>query len=1584
MPVLLTRFFARMHGKKSALSAPLYFLIALALLALPAATHAATINGTVRKMTDSTGIAGIKVVWINGTTRTDSTVTDSTGFYTLLNVTTGTRTVEASGVGYSTLSNSVNAFNNATTYTSNFYLGAPGSISGTVRKSTDSTVLANASVYLRRTNTTSAILDSAKTDSLGNYAFTNKAPGTPNYFVTVSLTGYVTTSNSNIVLASGAAVVSNVYIAPVLPGSISGTVRKSADSTAVAGAKIYLRRTSTTNPIQDSTVSDGAGAYSFANLTAGTPNYFVTFSAAGLITASNSNIVVNNGANTVSNIYLQALGKIATRVRKLTDSTNIANALVLLRRGTSDTSAILDSGRTDSLGALTFSNLTASGGNNYRVYVTSAGYVSTSLTGLVVTNGTITAANFYLGTPGSISGKVRKSTDSSVVVNASVYLRRTSTTNPVQDSVKTDSLGNFAFANLTPGTPNYFVTASATNFVTGSNSNIVVGSGAAVVSNVYLVPILPGSISGTVRKSADSTTVAGAKIYLRRTSTTNPIQDSTVSDGSGAYAFANLTAGTPNYFLTFSATGLVSASNSNVVVNNGANTVSNIYLVSLGKIAARVRKSTDSTNIANALVLLRRGTSDTSAILDSGRTDSLGALTFSNLTASTGGGGGGATQYRVYASASGYVSVSITAISVTNGLTSNANFYLGTPGSISGKVRKSTDSSNIIGASVYLRRTSTTNPVQDSAKTDSLGNYAFANLTPGTPNYFVTASAANYNTASNSNIVVASGAAVVSNVYLVPILPGSISGTVRKSVDSTVVVGAKIYLRRTSTTNPIQDSTVSDGSGTYAFANLAPGAPNYFLTFSAAGLVTASNSNVVVNNGANTVSNIYLVALGKITARVRKSTDSTNIANALVLLRRGTSDTTAILDSGRTDSLGAITFANLTASTGGGGGGATQYRVYASASGYVSVTNTAISVTNGVTTTTNFYLGTPGSISGTIRKAVDSTVVSGAKVYLRRTSATNPIQDSTVSDGSGAYAFANLNPGTPNYFITASATNLVQGTNSNVVVNSGANTVSTLYLLSLGKITARIRKLSDSTNIANALVLLRRGTSDTTAILDSGRTDSLGAYTFSNLTASTGGGGGGATQYRVYASASGFVSATNTAISVTNGATTTTNFYLGTPGSISGTVRKVTDSTALANAVVYLRRTSATTAILDSAKTDSLGHYAFASVNSGTPNYWITASLATYVSSTNTNVAVASGAAVTSNFYLTLVMPGSITGTVRKLPDSAFVVNALVRLRRGSDTAAIMDTARTDSVGRYTFNNLVAGTPNYWVSALATGLLTGSNANITVPNGGSVTSNFVLSVPGSISGRIRRLPDSLGIRSALVQMRRGGATSAIVDSARTDSLGNYSFTGLTLANNYRITASYPGYTTASNTNINVTSGASITSNLTLAVSARGRIYGKVGVAGDSSIIINALVLLRYGSASAAISDSTRSDSTGRYAFADLIAGAPGYWLTASAPGFALDNNDSVIVIANDSTLSDFALPILVAVKGSPIAAQRLFTATRIGNEWVIRLPAADKARRFEMRDVRGTLIHKAIVPAGATQIILPATATQAGVLMRLE
>lgn len=279
-----------------------------------------------------------------------------------------------------------------------------------------------------------------------------------------------------------------------------------------------------------------------------------------------------------------------------------------------------------------------------------------------------------------------------------------------------------------------------------------------------------------------------------------------------------------------------------------------------------------------------------------------------------------------------------------------------------------------------------------------------------------------------------------------------------------------------------------------------------------------------------------------------------------------------------------------------------------------------------------------------------------------------------------------------------------------------------------------------------------------------------------------------------------------------------------------------------------------------------------------------------------------------------------------------------------------------------------------------------TNANVAVPNGGAVTSNFSLALPGVITGKVRGLPDSTALRGALVQMRRGAANTAVLDSARTDSLGNYTFNGLAAATNYRITATAAGFLTASNANVVVTAGGPTTSNLTLAVGARSLITGKVVRAADSlTVFKNALVVLRRGADTGAVVDSARTDSLGNYGFSNLIPGTPNYWVKVPAvPGFVASTRPDVALLGNDTVRVDFFLAVVVSIRPAASIAEGM-RVDRLGDRIVIHVDAANLDRVLTVRDIRGVQWYRATVPAGATQVTLPAAkAPQGGALIRLE
>jgi hypothetical protein len=176
-------------------------------------------------------------------------------------------------------------------------------------------------------------------------------------------------------------------------------------------------------------------------------------------------------------------------------------------------------------------------------------------------------------------------------------------------------------------------------------------------------------------------------------------------------------------------------------------------------------------------------------------------------------------------------------------------------------------------------------------------------------------------------------------------------------------------------------------------------------------------------------------------------------------------------------------------------------------------------------------------------------------------------------------------------------------------------------------------------------------------------------------------------------------------------------------GTLTGTVTAASGGAAIANASVVIRQGSTTAAVYDSVRTSATGTYTFTVLPAAT--YYVTTSATGYVAISNRSVTVTANGTATSNFALT-AMVGTITGVARSAGSP--VPGLVVTLRRGSATSDAIATATTDSTGRYTFSNVPSGTPNYYVTIFnpATNQSL-TNGNLSVTNGGTVTSNFVLS-----------------------------------------------------------------------------------------------------------------------------------------------------------------------------------------------------------------------------------------------------------------
>jgi len=177
-------------------------------------------------------------------------------------------------------------------------------ITGTV--STAGTPVVGAKVVL--INQTGVRIDSAITDSLGQYTFINVAIG--RYALEGSKTGYNNGFGTANVTTANQTVTANIILTPIASGTtgrIAGLVRRASDSMPIANARLILSRTIGPNTtILDTVFTNALGQYLLDSVPA-FANYTVTVSAIGYQTATSTGVAVTAGGNTLLNVFLTAV-----------------------------------------------------------------------------------------------------------------------------------------------------------------------------------------------------------------------------------------------------------------------------------------------------------------------------------------------------------------------------------------------------------------------------------------------------------------------------------------------------------------------------------------------------------------------------------------------------------------------------------------------------------------------------------------------------------------------------------------------------------------------------------------------------------------------------------------------------------------------------------------------------------------------------------------------------------------------------------------------------------------------------------------------------------------------------------------------------------------------------------------------------------------------------------------------------------------------------------------------------------------------------------------------------------------------------
>ncbi|MCD6423106.1 MAG: carboxypeptidase regulatory-like domain-containing protein [Elusimicrobia bacterium] len=212
---------------------------------------------------------------------------------------------------------------------------------------------------------------------------------------------------------------------------------------------------------------------------------------------------------------------------------------------------------TDSSGNYTISNVPE---GTYSMTASKTGYITGTLSGVLVVANSTTTANFVLSpeesapASGNISGTVKNSQTGEYISGVDVLLVEKNV------SVATDSSGSFAFSNISTGT--YTLKFSKSGYNSLTQENITVLSEQTTSVNVSLIPQATptGTISGTVMDTS-SNTLSGVIVEISQ------LGINTYTDSSGNYS---LEIATGTYTISFSLSGYKTATKTEVLVTEGA------------------------------------------------------------------------------------------------------------------------------------------------------------------------------------------------------------------------------------------------------------------------------------------------------------------------------------------------------------------------------------------------------------------------------------------------------------------------------------------------------------------------------------------------------------------------------------------------------------------------------------------------------------------------------------------------------------------------------------------------------------------------------------------------------------------------------------------------------------------------------------------------------------------------------------------------------------------------------------------------------------------------------------------------------
>jgi YD repeat-containing protein len=367
---------------------------------------------------------------------------------------------------------------------------------------------------------------------------------------TISTTVPTGATSGPVVVKVGTTPSNSVNFTVTGNGTLSGTVTKTSDGTAINGAAVQAMANGVA---QGSGTTNTSGVYSIANLAAG--NYDVKFSATGYGTAFVDGVSVSIGGTTTQNASLATPGGVTGQITQAGGSSAIVGAAVAALQG----SESVGSATTDGSGNYTISGLAP---GTYSVQATAAGYVPQSQTSVSVTIGTNATTNLALSAQGT-----------DAITYAYDQLGRLVGVVDAQGDAATytyDAVGNIlAIGRGSAGTTSIIgfipssgavgssVTISGTGFSSTPSSNAVTFNGtSATVSSAtgmqLVVSVPTGATSGPIAVTSPSGSATSSSSY-------------TISSSSAAPTITGLS---PTTVTTINGTVAITGTNFDVIAND--------------------------------------------------------------------------------------------------------------------------------------------------------------------------------------------------------------------------------------------------------------------------------------------------------------------------------------------------------------------------------------------------------------------------------------------------------------------------------------------------------------------------------------------------------------------------------------------------------------------------------------------------------------------------------------------------------------------------------------------------------------------------------------------------------------------------------------------------------------------------------------------------------------------------------------------------------------------------------------------------------------------------------------------------------